>query len=498
MQALKKEVRLVMILVVLSLPLFFLNMHNTHSAGGDDYALYIKEAQNIAKGEPFYQTNYVFNRYNDCYSPPHYPPGYPLLLAPVVKIWGLSILAFCYFNTVVAALLLLSFFFFFRKHMSDVAAVCLSVIISYSGIMIGLKQTIVADTACLLFVMLYLVLRQSGRQSMLSSVALAVFASMAVLIRTQAILILVAELFMLPLSLLSAWRARQALSVKQLFAQQSLVIVTATAGITLLLGKVVFPTPSSASGFYVTFLGITLQKGVLTIVRDNINFFLESIQAFFHYDTENSIRTAIVTIMESGGLVLCISGFAISVTRKVSFHDVFFVLMCGLMLYYPIHDARYFLPAIAIVFLYCYVALQKILPAVSSIRPLYIGIGFCVVYLFAGLKYLRETRLPPVNYVPEQSDFRAFKYLQQNVKPDELIVCARPRLVTLYTDRRCIIHAWQHPHAENKRVFDSMNAKYLLIAYGIVEDYYHEYLNNYQHPIDSTRIADGYTLYKLR
>jgi hypothetical protein len=498
MQALKKEIRLVIVLVVLSLPLFFLNIHNTHSAGGDDYALYIKEAKNIAEGKPFYQSNYVFNQYNDCYSPPHYPVGYPLLLAPVVKICGISILAFCYFNTIVAAVLLLSFFFFFRKYMSNVPAVCLAVIISYSGIMIGLKQAVVADTTCLLFVMLYLVFRQSARPGISTSIVLAVFASMAMLTRTQAILIPVAELLMLLVYILNAWNARQAISFKGIFSQQSLAIVITTVCITLLLGKVVFPTPSSASGFYVTFLGITLQKGVITIVRDNINFFLESIRTFFHYDTENSIRTAIVTIMESAGLMLCITGFVISITRKVSFHDVFFVLMCGLMLYYPIHDARYFLPAIAIVFLYSYIALQKILPVVFGIRPLYMGIGFCVVYLFAGLKYLRETRLSPINYVPERRDFQAFKYLQENVKPDELVVCARPRLVTLYTDRRCIIHAWQHSYAENKRVFDSMNAKYLLVAYGIVEDYYHEYLNNYQHPIDSTKIAEGYTLYKLR
>lgn len=497
MHTLKKELWLLAILLVLSLPLFFLNIHDTHSAGGDDYALYIKEAQNIAEGKPFYQSNYVFNKYNDCYSPPQYPPGYPLLLAPVIKICGLSISALCYFNTIVAACLLVCFFFFFRKYMSTMAAVCLAVIISYSGIMIGLKQTIVADIACLLFAMLYLLLRQAHKASVMRSSLMGLCAAMAVLIRTQAILLPLAEVLLLLYYITTQLSSRK-FKAKDALNNPSLIALGVFALLSLLFSKLIFPTPASASGFYVTFLGITLQKGILTIVRDNINFFLETIQAFFHYDTQNSIRTAIVTIMESAGLVLCITGFIISITRKLSFIDVFFMLMCGLMLYYPIHDARYFLPAIAIVFLYCYIALQKILPSVTTIRPLYLGMAFCAIYLFAGLKHLRETTLPPSGYVPEQKDYQAFSYLKQNVKPDELIVCARPRLVTLYTDRKCIIHAWQHPHAENKRVFDSMGAKYLLIAYGIVEDYYHEYLNNYQHPIDSTVIAEGYTLYKLR
>jgi hypothetical protein len=50
----------------------------------------------------------------------------------------------------------------------------------------------------------------------------------------------------------------------------------------------------------------------------------------------------------------------------------------------------------------------------------------------------------------------------------------------------------------NKEIFDQMQAKYLLVAWGVVEDYYHQYLNHYQHPVDSTAIAPGYMLYRLR
>src|SRR3954465_3357047 len=127
------------VLVICAVPLFFLNIHSGHSPGGDDYAQYIKEAQNLATGKPYYQSNYVFNKYNNCYSPPQYPPGFPLLLAPVVKIWGIDILPMCYFNTLLAVCLLFSFFAFFRKYTGITAALCLSVIITYSGCMIDIK-----------------------------------------------------------------------------------------------------------------------------------------------------------------------------------------------------------------------------------------------------------------------------------------------------------------------------------------------------------------------
>src|SRR5262245_45027920 len=93
-------------LLLCSIPLFFLNIHNGHSPGGDDYAQYIKEAQNLANGLPYFRSNYVFNKYNFFYSPPQYPPGFPLLLAPVIKVWGIAIKPMCYFNTVIAICLL--------------------------------------------------------------------------------------------------------------------------------------------------------------------------------------------------------------------------------------------------------------------------------------------------------------------------------------------------------------------------------------------------------
>ncbi len=95
-----------MVLLLVSLPLFFLNIHDVH-LWGDDFAQYIREAQNIANGKPYYQSGYIFNPYNTVYAPAQYPPGFPLLLAPVVKIWGLSIRAMCYFNSVIAVCFLL-------------------------------------------------------------------------------------------------------------------------------------------------------------------------------------------------------------------------------------------------------------------------------------------------------------------------------------------------------------------------------------------------------
>ncbi len=492
-----KRILPLLVLLLFSIFLFFHNIHNTHSTGGDDYALYIKEAQNIAHGKPYYQSNYVFNKYNNYYSPPQYPPGFPLMLAPVVRYCGIEIRPMCYFNTVIAAFILFGLYFYFRRYASIVAALCLAIVISYSQSLMDLKQSVLSDAPALLFVLLYLIARTADSFSWRRIALLILFSTMATLIRTQSILLLVAEAIFLLRSLGKQFAKEKRFNLRYTLRSPSLAVIAGSVLLTVLLNKTIFYCPTSAAGFYVDFLKSILQKGIPTIIRDNSSAFLADITNLFHYDTDHGLRTAIVTVIESTGLICCILGFIMSVTKRLAFDDIFFVLVCGLVLYYPIHDPRYFFPVIPIVFYYCYLALVTVRPLVTTLKPRYVALALSFIYLFSGTLYLRSTTKPPFGYAPELKDKQAFNYLSQHVSDSDIIITSRPRLVTLYTNKRCIIHAWQYPYDVNKRVFDSLHVKYLLLN-GIVDDYYLKYLHHYEHPKDSLLLAPGYVLYTLR
>ena len=485
------------LLLLCAIPLFFLNIHNVHSWGGDDYALYIKEAQNIALGHPYYQSNYVFNQANICYSPPQYPPGFPLLLAPVVKMYGLAIRPMCYFISFLTAGLLFVLFAYFRKYASVVSAMCLAVLVVYGGYIIGLKQSIVSDIPCLLFTMLYLLFRSAKTFPWWRILLLVLFAAMAVLIRTQSVMIILAEGLYWLISLAKQYKRDRRLSIRQVITHPSLLVIIGWMALNIFISKVVFPTPASAAGFYITYLQSVLKKGIPSIVRDNMNFLLETVFAFFYYKTDHNTRTALVTFLESCGLVLSATGFIISVRRRTAFEELFFVMMCLLMLYYPIHDERYFLPAIALLYYYCYVALKTILPLITPYRW-WMNIAFTIIVIITGYPYLESTLKEPQGYVPRTEEYSMFQYLQQHVNDTDIIVFTRPRFLTLYTNKRCMITAWLLPFEENKKVFDSMGIKYILVADGLDDVYYHTYLQQIQHPSDSVRINDGYTLYTMR
>src|SRR2546422_796036 len=71
--------------------LFYLATIRTGHDWGDDFALYIQHARNIGAGAPYAATGYIYNPHNPAIGPRTYPPGFPLLLAPVVAVFGLEL-----------------------------------------------------------------------------------------------------------------------------------------------------------------------------------------------------------------------------------------------------------------------------------------------------------------------------------------------------------------------------------------------------------------------
>lgn len=81
---------IVMVLVLIVASLHFATLREGHQ-WGDDFAQYIQQALNIATGRPFAESGYVYNPHYQVIGPRAYPPGFPMLLAPVVKLAGIDL-----------------------------------------------------------------------------------------------------------------------------------------------------------------------------------------------------------------------------------------------------------------------------------------------------------------------------------------------------------------------------------------------------------------------
>jgi 4-amino-4-deoxy-L-arabinose transferase-like glycosyltransferase len=79
------------ILCALLIGMFYLATIRDGHVWDDDFSMYIHHAQNLARGEPYADTGYIYNPQNPAIGPRVYPPGFPLLLAPVVRMFGLDL-----------------------------------------------------------------------------------------------------------------------------------------------------------------------------------------------------------------------------------------------------------------------------------------------------------------------------------------------------------------------------------------------------------------------
>ena len=79
-----------MILFIASLGVFYLATLRQGEAWGDDFAMYVMQARNIASGDWSPPSGYVYNPHLPRVGPPAYPPLFPLTLSPLYRIWGLN------------------------------------------------------------------------------------------------------------------------------------------------------------------------------------------------------------------------------------------------------------------------------------------------------------------------------------------------------------------------------------------------------------------------
>jgi len=481
------------VLLVLTVPLFFMGVTDVHS-WGDDYAQYIKEAQNLAHGLPYYKSGYIYNAANLTYAPPQYPPGFPLLLAPVVLKWGLAIRPMLYLQTALCVLLAWSLYAWFRRYAHPVTALCLSLIIVYSWPVMDMKRAVLADITCLLLVVQYLSLRADGIGNWRRALLLGLVAAAASLVRSQAILLVAAEILWCAPSIL-----RTMLSRSRNYSTYSMPLLTIVAGgaFYLLATKVLFPAPGNANDFYARFFGMTIDKGIRATLRDNLHYLLLFIKGGFHYPAGSVAMSRVIDIIGIAAVCGCVAGWFLSVFRKWQMADAFFITMCLLVLLMPVQDSRYFLPAVPLVFYYCYVSFKLLWQRLFAAPGWPVAVIAPLLFAVVGWHYFRDSIYDPCEgCVPTPREQQAFSYVRSHITDKDVIAFAKPRFLALYTGKRSMHIAWTVPFDRNKQIFDSAGVNYMLIVDHLDDGYFRDYLRQYP-AIDSVQIASTYTLYRL-
>jgi hypothetical protein len=136
---------------------------------GDDFAMYVHHARNLAEGVPYADTGFVVNPSAPFYAPPSYPPVFPLLLVPVYLARGLDLTAMKAVVVLFFVLALAAIARLFRDELSPPLRLLLIGTLGLNPYFWILKDQVLADVPFLFFVCATLLLVQRSANTAATS-----------------------------------------------------------------------------------------------------------------------------------------------------------------------------------------------------------------------------------------------------------------------------------------------------------------------------------------
>jgi tetrahydromethanopterin S-methyltransferase subunit F len=141
------------LLIVLLLPLLFINIKDSHD-WGDDFAQYILQARNIVEGRSQADNGLIFFSDQAPYAIEAYPAGFPLMIAPVYAFCQLHFQPYMVVIAVTLILCGLFCFNFFKRNENAFIAFLMALLFCYNPTVLDLKKQILSElpfTSLLMF-----------------------------------------------------------------------------------------------------------------------------------------------------------------------------------------------------------------------------------------------------------------------------------------------------------------------------------------------------------
>jgi len=123
--------------ILLYLTINISTLHDGHNWGGD-FSQYIRHAKNIVEHKD-YSSGILVEAWSG------YPPGLPLLLTPLVSLFGINFILFKLPNIFYWLITVFCLFFIAKRHIGEENSVWISIVFLTSPAIFAFKQNVVSD-----------------------------------------------------------------------------------------------------------------------------------------------------------------------------------------------------------------------------------------------------------------------------------------------------------------------------------------------------------------
>jgi hypothetical protein len=387
---------------------------------GDDFSQYIRHASNLAQGLPYTASSYLYNVDNPAVGPRVYPPGFPVLLAPVIRTFGLALAPMKVEIVLFFAAALFLIYLLIQPLMPPAAAAAAVLMVGLNPFFWDFKDQILSDIPFLfLFVATLLCLTRADQRDrgMRARTMLAVLGGAAMF---AAYATRVVGIVLLPSLVVRDLIRHRRLTKEGLLAAATFV---GLAGVTYVVG----PRDSS----YTDLLTITP-----AVVIDNVVSYLRWSSEIWENGYIDLARKALFLATTALAVVGCVSIRKQPHALLLAVVSVFYLLV---VIVWPLaQGTRLLIPLIP------FVVAGAVLGAWSIDRAIaeYGGIRHAVVITLLALvavTYLARYSTLPFGRIPEgiakRESVELFDFVKTSTRPDDVIIFSRPRALALLTER---------------------------------------------------------------
>jgi len=393
---------------------------------GDDYALYVHHAVNIAEGRAYTDTGYIYNPDLPEYGPRAFPPVFPLLLSPICAIFGLNFHAMKVELVIFFVLILAVAVVYWKNDIEWLYLLALVAFLGFNPTFWAFKDEVLADLPFLFF-----------------------FYATALLARGA------------PRDGPGWWKWAVAAGILSYLA-----VGTRTVGVTLLGGLVLYDWLKCRKITRFVVLAVSVCV-VLALAQRQVFGNGEQSYADQLHPTFASLATNLkeypryMVLLWTRSLGKSVSLFLFGITTLLAFvgarfHfseksntplEVFFVPYILALLVFPFTQLRYLFPLIPF---YLYLMLLGVGKLRNIVRPLWAKAVFATVVVMIGISYVAAFRNVVYDVIRQTDGRPSFNqlctFIRSHTDPTDVIIFRRSRALSLFTSRPASVYDYKNPN----------------------------------------------------
>lgn len=457
---------------------YLLNIRPGHD-WGDDFAAYIHHAKNIATGHPYADIKFILNPFQ-WIAPRTYPPVFPFFLSFVYKFFGLNLFAMkalvILFWTGALGLLYL----FLRTRLSPIMLFLLILIVGLHPFLVFFLNNILSEVPFLFFTLLSLYFAEYLYSRKLDQKENTLF-----FCALGALMYLVYATRVVGIVLIPAIVVYDVFKYKRLHKETlfAILVFCFFAGLQRVFG---FGGAGQFSLFDFSF----------AVMPERIMFYLDT----FYFLNTNEFEKFLFLIKIYLGIV----GFYVAVRRGLSLGEFFIAAyLFVIFIYVPrcsVFDSiRYFIPVIPFYFYYIFLGAKKIVGVVHQKMSRAILAGFFIVIISmhaTAVMALNSQKGLDFTGVLKQEAVDLFDYINKNTSPNDVLVFAKPRAITLFTGRPASVYHTPKNKQALWDYFKKIKARYIVL-WRQKEPYLDEVVKIYSGRVEKVYTNKNFDVYKI-